>query len=80
MNDLKKDLKECRHMLESGASVEAVISELRIRGMSKVHSIKALVDLGVSDLAVAKQLVHDSIAWTDLRDRDDEFHRTLGRN
>lgn len=77
MNQL---LQECRHILERGTGLEAVIGKLRSHGLSKVHSMKALVDLGVADMAQAKLMIHDSPVWADLRARDEEFRAEFEKN
>jgi ribosomal protein L7/L12 len=70
-------LKECREKLVRGAELEEVIRTLRSNGFSKVHSMKALVDLGQASLSEAKQIVHNSPTWADVRDRDEEFQSGL---
>lgn len=70
-------LRECRKKLDYGAALEEVIRILRDGGFSKVHSIKALVDLGQANMSDAKKIVHDSPTWADVRERDEAFHRRL---
>ncbi|HEY5569055.1 MAG TPA: hypothetical protein VJA26_11180 [Gammaproteobacteria bacterium] len=70
-------LRECRDKLARGAMVEDVIRALRDGGFSKVHSIKALVDLGQANMNEAKHIVHNSPTWADVRERDEAFHRKL---
>jgi hypothetical protein len=70
-------IEECREMLVHGIKLEEAIRFLRQRGLSKTHSIKALVDLGQVDLSDAKRIVHDSRTWADVRERDEEFQRKL---
>jgi len=77
MSTLEKVLKECRDELLRGANLEDVIRTLRDGGFSKVHSIKALVDLGQANMNEAKHIVHNSQTWADVRERDEEFHRKL---
>ena len=77
MNAMDDVVRECRGLLNCGAPVEELIRALRDRGLSKVHSMKALVDLGIADLREAKQVVHGSATWADVRDRDEAFQRRL---
>lgn len=78
MSERNDILKECQAKLARGVDLEEVIRILRNSGFSKVHSIKALVDLGQADLSDAKRLVHNSLTWSDVRERDEEFQRKLG--
>jgi hypothetical protein len=64
-------------MLSKGADVESVLRVLRDNGFSKVHSIKALVDLGRASLADAKSIVHSSGAWEDRRESDEAFQQSV---
>ncbi len=57
MNSDSSVLEQCRAMLANGADIESVLCVLRDNGFSKVHSIKALVDLGQVSLAEAKRVV-----------------------
>ena len=58
-------------------AIESAISELRRQGYSKVQTIKALVDTYGLTLDVAKDVVHKSPAWADVRERDDRFHEQI---
>ena len=71
-------LRECRIVMDQGANVEAIVRLLRDEGLSKVHSIKVLVDLGLADMGEAKRVVHRSPTWADVRERDDDFQQKLG--
>jgi hypothetical protein len=77
MSTREEVLNKCRDKLGYGATIEDIIRALRDSGLSKVHSIKALVDLGQANMSEAKQIVHNSHTWADVRERDEEFHRTL---
>lgn len=50
---------------------------LRLAGLSKVESIRALAQHKGLTLSEAKALVHTSEAWSDVRDQDDHFHDDL---
>ncbi|MFT4251046.1 MAG: hypothetical protein QM608_00995, partial [Caulobacter sp.] len=56
---------------------EAALAFLRAEGLSVIQSIAVLVDRDGLTLAQAKQTVHLSAAWADLRDRHDAFHDQL---
>lgn len=77
MRDQQAFLEEAGGMLSRGADIEDVLRVLRVNGFSKVHSIKALVDLGYATMGEAKVVVHNSSTWADVRNRDEEFHKTL---
>jgi len=77
MSTQEKLLNECREKLARGAMLEDVIRTLRDGDFSKVHSIKAVVDLGQANMNEAKHIVHNSSTWSDVRERDEEFHRKL---
>lgn len=56
---------------------DIVLERLRTEGFSQVQAIKATVErLGVP-LAEAKQIVHLSKAWADVRSENDRFHQAL---
>lgn len=73
-------LTRCRTLVRQGSEVDDVIRELRLVGLSKVQSMKVLVDLGLADLAGAKEAVHASAVWNDVRERDEDFHRRLAQS
>lgn len=70
-------LSKCRAVLGRGGSAEDIVRLLRDQGCSKVHSMKALVELGLADLGDAKRIVHGSPTWADVREQHDEFQRKL---
>lgn len=74
---MSTDVQKCRDMLAAGSPVADIIAELRRLGLSKVQSIKFLVDEGWGSLAAAKEAVHKNPAWADTRDDDEKFHETL---
>lgn len=73
-------LNRCRELARRGGDIDAVIRELRLAGLSKVGSIKVLIDLGLANLADAKDKVHTSAAWADVRERDEAFHEALAQS
>ena len=56
---------------------EGALRLLRDAGLSKIQSIKALTDTGRFDLTQAKVIVHESVAWRDVRQRDSELQEAL---
>jgi hypothetical protein len=61
-----------------GARWDEILESLRAEGFSKVDCIRATVEILRLPLADAKRIVHESRAWADRRERDDEeFHDTL---
>lgn len=77
MNIQEDVLSECRDLLAKGESIDAILEWLRNKDYSKVHSMKALVDLGCCTLGEAKSIVHESSVWTDVRERDEAFSRQV---
>lgn len=77
MNDDETVLSDCRKLLAQGVDRESVLTALRRAGFSKVQSIKALVDLGEATLGEAKEVVHRSETWKDVRERDEASQRSL---
>ena len=63
-----------RIMLAEGADIETILDAMRERSPSIIQSMKVVRDiLGVS-MEDAKQLVHHSRAWSDMRDEHSELH------
>ena len=71
--DVLEQLRQ--HLRED--DVEGALRLLRDEGLSKIESIKVLTDTGRFGLAEAKMLVHESIAWRDVRQRDADFQEAL---
>jgi hypothetical protein len=59
--------------------IDEALAFLRSHGFSKVMSIAALTQLFGLKLDEAKQRVHLSPTWADVRERDDAFHDELVR-
>lgn len=64
-------------MWNDGARWDAILVALRDQGFSKIDSIRATAEILRLPLADAKRLVHDSQAWADRRQNDDEWHDAL---
>jgi ribosomal protein L7/L12 len=64
-------------MLEAGRTSEDVLKFLREAGCHKIDSIKILRRVLNISLGEAKQMVHFSSVWSDVRERDDAFHSSL---
>ncbi|MFJ1760468.1 hypothetical protein ACIOD2_09140 [Amycolatopsis sp. NPDC088138] len=59
--------------------IEDFLVALRAEGRSRVQSIRALREREGCSLAEAKEIVHTSRAWADLREDTDRFHASLER-
>jgi hypothetical protein len=79
MIDITATKVKCREMLARGEPVELVLRKLRDAGLSKIESMRVFVDCNYS-LKGAKELVHLSETWFDVRARDDEFHDSLAES
>jgi len=75
--EFEKYIKPCKQMLRDGKTVEDVLKHLRNETNSKVTSMAVIMD--VLDLAPseAKSLVHKSLVWGDVRERDEKFHKDV---
>jgi ribosomal protein L7/L12 len=67
-------ISECESLLTRSADNEEVMSYLRSQGCSKIDSIAVLRKVLKISLKDAKELVHCSTTWQDVRYKDDAFH------
>jgi hypothetical protein len=72
--DFTKDL---RQKLAEGKITDDALAELRASGASIIECIFAVRSFRGCDLAAAKQVVHFSSAWADMREQHDRFHDEL---
>ena len=63
-----------RELRDAGKSPEEILAELRLRCPSPIQSIKAISRGFGLDLGEAKNLVHNSAAWSDRREEFDKLH------
>ncbi len=61
----------------AGARWDEILETLRAEGFSKIDCIRATVEMLRLPLADAKRLVHESRAWADRRESDDQWHDAL---
>ncbi|PQO46619.1 hypothetical protein [Blastopirellula marina] len=72
-------IDQCRQAVASTGDLEPAIELLRRHQLSKVESIRFLREhLGVP-LGDAKQVVHASLTWRDVMERDEGFWGDLER-
>lgn len=64
-------------MWDDGARWDEILQTLRGEGFSKVDCIRTTVEILRLPLADAKRIVHESRAWADRREQDDQFHAVL---
>jgi hypothetical protein len=64
-------------MWDDGSRWDAILENLRAEGFSKIDCIRATVEVLRLPLADAKRLVHESRAWADRREQDDQWHDAL---
>jgi hypothetical protein len=67
-------LAEARRMLKEGSDLDEILRALRQRCPSIIQSIKVVRDLKGMPLGEAKELVHNSEAWSDVADSHSELH------
>lgn len=63
-----------RAMFGRGADLEEVLEALRARSPSIIQSMKVVRDVLELSMSEAKDLVHHSRAWSDMRDEHSELH------
>jgi ribosomal protein L7/L12 len=68
---------ECKGRRAHGASDEDLMAFLRAEGCSKIDTILVLREIQDLSLGKAKELVHLSRTWADVREKDDTFHEAL---
>ena len=66
-----------RAMLAGGRRAEDVLESWRENGLSILHSIQCLVHITAMTLSQAKEVVHTSETWSDMRPAFDDFHARL---
>jgi hypothetical protein len=59
------------------ADLEAALRYMRSEGMSPIESIKGIMIIGQVSLAEAKNIVHHSVAWADIRADQERFQQAL---
>jgi hypothetical protein len=70
-------IAECKRRYAAGEGIEKLIEFLRGVDCSKIDSIAVIaVGCGIG-LAKAKEAVHFSPVWTDVRASDDSFHELI---
>lgn len=74
---LQEVLDRERPLYSEGKSMDSVLMDLRADEFSVIDCIKAVRELQPCSLAEAKQIVHFSEAWSDLRDAHDALHLEL---
>jgi hypothetical protein len=69
--------KDLRRMLADGKTLNDSLRELRATGASIMDCIFAVEKIHRRGLADAKQTVHLSPAWADMKAAHDKFHNEL---
>ncbi|MDX2226296.1 MAG: hypothetical protein SFY92_04260 [Verrucomicrobiae bacterium] len=77
MNDINAHVTLCRQLMASGKSRDEVVASLRAQGCSKIISMTILVKVLGIQLNEAKEIVHNSSAWRDVQERDEQFQKNL---
>jgi ribosomal protein L7/L12 len=68
---------DTRALWEQCGSVDQFLDELRRRGAFQIESIKAVRKFAKVDLGKAKEIVHYSKTWADLRESSEALHEAL---
>jgi hypothetical protein len=69
--------KQLRRKLADGKVLDDALAELRAEGVSIFECIIAVEKIRKCGLAEAKQIVHFSPAWADMRAGHEKFHQEL---
>jgi ribosomal protein L7/L12 len=77
--ELDEILAHQRALFEAGKPVEDVLSDLRKEGASVIDCIRAVMSLMSFTLNEAKEFVHNSDAWADMRESFEADHAKLER-
>lgn len=72
-------IASCKKIFSERGDIEEILRVLRDNEFTKVQSINVLVELGIGSgsLNQAKQLVHHSYTWKDVRESDEKFHDAI---
>ncbi len=68
---------DTRALWERSANMDQFLDELRRRGAFQIESIKAVRKFAKVDLGTAKEIVHFSKTWADLRENSEALHEAL---
>lgn len=77
MDDYSSIVSAARRMREGGQEIESVLAFLRSSGFSIIDAIKAIREIEVCSLGIAKDIVHHSAAWTDMTAGQEELGAAL---
>lgn len=70
-------LKKVYDLLSENSKSELALKLLRDEGYSKIKSMLVLVKSGGESLSEAKIIVHESEAWSDALEKDEQLHDKL---
>ena len=75
--DIAELTRQAEEQVSAGATTEEVLLLLRTSGCNVIDSIKIMCRVtGISRYS-AKQLMHQSVTWSDLSAVHDQFHSTV---
>jgi ribosomal protein L7/L12 len=77
--ELSEILAHQRALFDDGKPIEDVLADLREEGASVIDCIRAVMSLMSLSLSEAKELVHNSEAWKDMRASFEADHAELER-
>jgi ribosomal protein L7/L12 len=69
--------EDTQALWEHTRSVEQFLAELRRRGAFQVESIQAVRKFAKVNLGQAKEIVHFSKTWADMRESSEALHEAL---
>jgi hypothetical protein len=70
-------LQGARHLIDGDESRESALGYMRNAGLSQIECVKAIKSLTGGDLGWAKEIVHFSETWSDMRPHQEQLHSDL---
>ena len=70
-------LQGARHLIDGGESMESALRYMRSAGLSQIECVKAVKSLMGGNLGQAKEIVHFSETWSDMRPYQEQLHKGL---
>jgi ribosomal protein L7/L12 len=68
---------DARQLLAGGRGIEVAIRQMRAAGLSQIECVKAVKLLNQISLGEAKEIVHYSETWSDVREDQERLHAQL---
>lgn len=70
-------LQGAQSLIDGGENMESALRYMRSAGLSQIECVKAVKSLMGGNLGQAKEIVHFSETWSDMRAYQEQFHKDL---